>query len=263
MDRTFCSRTIKRQAQKRTNEIMNYLFEDSNADLVNADKSSSSHSLDQIATDELVHVPQNEHLSFHEIQLLSGESEGEGCVNFDSSDICMTDVSESQENHDLNHKLKEWAVSSNIPHCHINSLLTILNHHHPNLPKDSRTLLATPVACDVKEIAGGSYFHFGVFENVKERIESNPDLLSFENLSLQINIDGLPLFKSSSVQFWPILGLVLQEKVKNPFVIGLFVGHTKPNDVNAFLKYFIDDMKAIKNEGFIQVRSKKNTHCYR
>lgn len=46
-------------------------------------------------------------------------------------------------------------------------------------------------------------------------------------LKLQLKIDGLPLFKSSSVQFWPILRL-LKGVVRNPVVIALFCGNSKP-----------------------------------
>jgi hypothetical protein len=45
---------------------------------------------------------------------------------------------------------------------------------------------------------------------------------------MQINIDGLPFFKSSALQMWPILGLQKQPIVAGPFVIGLFAAPTKP-----------------------------------
>ena len=45
---------------------------------------------------------------------------------------------------------------------------------------------------------------------------------------MQINIDGLPLFKSSNAQFWPILCLVKQPAVKDSVVVCLFSGQSKP-----------------------------------
>ncbi|KAJ7996429.1 hypothetical protein DPEC_G00236980, partial [Dallia pectoralis] len=47
-------------------------------------------------------------------------------------------------------------------------------------------------------------------------------------LKLQINVDGLPLFRSSSTQFWPILGFVQNLPNHKPFVIALFAGNGKP-----------------------------------
>jgi len=42
-------------------------------------------------------------------------------------------------------------------------------------------------------------------------------------LKLQFNVDGLPLFKSSATEFWPILCLV-QNSDTHPFVVRLYCG---------------------------------------
>lgn len=52
-----------------------------------------------------------------------------------------------------------------------------------------------------------------------------------ENHVLNFNIDGLPLFKSSNVQIWPILCSV--ERFQ-PFVVAVFCGNEKPNSVRDF-----------------------------
>ncbi len=59
---------------------------------------------------------------------------------------------------------------------------------------------------------------------------------------LQVNIDGLPLFHSSCKQFWPILGRVCSPVESDPFVIGLFCGEKKPENLGAFLQDFVSDM---------------------
>jgi hypothetical protein len=66
---------------------------------------------------------------------------------------------------------------------------------------------------------------------------------------MQVNIDGLPLFKSSKVQFWPILGKIIQPVETRVFVIGLFSGTEKPKDVDEFLHDFVDEMKTIADSG--------------
>jgi len=57
-----------------------------------------------------------------------------------------------------------------------------------------------------------------------------------KDIALIMNIDGLPLSKSSSSQVWPILF-----KISNypggscaPFVAGIFHGDGKPPNVNLF-----------------------------
>jgi len=42
-------------------------------------------------------------------------------------------------------------------------------------------------------------------------------------LNLQFNFDGLPLFKSSSMELWPILCLITNISC-TPFVVGLYCG---------------------------------------
>ncbi len=70
-----------------------------------------------------------------------------------------------------------------------------------------------------------------------------------DQLTVQINIDELPLFKSTSESVWPILGLLQEEENPEPFVIGLWVGMSKPKDSNAFLAKFVDEMKELQNHG--------------
>ena len=67
---------------------------------------------------------------------------------------------------------------------------------------------------------------------------------------VQINIDGLPLFKSSNVQLWPILGRIDNPIQGEPFIIGLFCGRSKPVHVEEYLRDFITEMQALENDGF-------------
>ncbi|XP_065664679.1 uncharacterized protein LOC136086313 [Hydra vulgaris] len=73
---------------------------------------------------------------------------------------------------------------------------------------------------------------------------------------MQVNIDGLPLFRSSNGQLWPILGLIEYhqnniQKNKSPFIIGLFYGKSKPSNCNEFLKKFVEESKAPLLSGIV------------
>lgn len=75
-------------------------------------------------------------------------------------------------------------------------------------------------------------------------------LLVHNGLSLKINCDGIPLYWSSSAQFWPILINFQCEGLKpncSPEVVGIFYGMSKSNNVDEFLKDFIDELKLISN----------------
>lgn len=65
---------------------------------------------------------------------------------------------------------------------------------------------------------------------------------------MQINIDGLPLFKSSNVSLWPILAIIKEEN-PDPFPVGIWCGQSKPNSANDFLKKIVDEMKDISVVG--------------
>ena len=90
---------------------------------------------------------------------------------------------------------------------------------------DPRTLLNTVRKCNVKNIAGGLYYHLGIASSISEIL--SPLCLSpgdIDSVSIQITVAGLPLFKSSNTQHWPILGKLLNPQVQEPFIIGIFCG---------------------------------------
>jgi hypothetical protein len=144
------------------------------------------------------------------------------------------------ENVTVDLELAQWAVQHKIPHCAVSDLLTILRKYEPfnSLPKDSRTLLNTPKSTAVRNVTPGVYTHFG-FEEGLVRILNGLQLVPNE-LSVQINIDGLPISKSSSAQFWPILGSVAEVK-SSVFTIGLYFGDKKPEKVAEFLEEFVSE----------------------
>lgn len=95
---------------------------------------------------------------------------------------------------------------------HVNVLLKDIRKHKcfkTVFPSDVRTLLGTPKSTPLKIVPPGEYYHEGLV-NELVRVLSKYNI---ENVNLTLNIDGLPLSKSSGQQLWPIL--VLQEyKVK-------------------------------------------------
>ena len=145
-------------------------------------------------------------------------------------------------------RLREWVLDSGTPLVHTTSLLALLRPHFPLLPKDGRTLLHTIRTYTIEDIAGGKYHHFRISKGIKMKLEKYDYLNEYNELSVQINIEGLPLFKSTSDCFWPILELIRQE-LPEPFVIGLWVGTSKQTDANVYLQHFIDEMKDVMIEG--------------
>ena len=71
------------------------------------------------------------------------------------------------------------------------------------------------------------------------------------SISLQLNIDGLPVFKSSNSQFWPIMGMLDKPSIKDPFIIGLFFGSKKPSSSHEYLADFVLEMKKLETNGLV------------
>lgn len=72
-------------------------------------------------------------------------------------------------------------------------------------------------------------------------------------ISLNINIDGLPAFKSSKLQLWPILCNVYEIPELRPIVVGIYSGHNKPSDLDGYLRMFVDEMKKLLKDGILIV----------
>ena len=175
----------------------------------------------------------------------------EGQDDFENAN--SNDFVTANKTNDMRIMLQLWAVEHNITFAALRDLLQLLNNFDFHLPKDPRTLIASLKSCDekIKSLAGGSYYHFGIENGL--RIHLNNKIEDFSRLlQIQINIDGIPLFKSSSLQFWPILGRLMETKNKlEPFAIGVFEGTSKPKDPVLYLSAFEEEMKILKTKGFI------------
>lgn len=149
--------------------------------------------------------------------------------------------------------LADWIVSENIPGTSANKLLKGLKGLNKqgdtfsSLPQDARTFLKTPRNVIVDAGNGGTYYHFGFERGIISRLR----LLPTENFprvaKVFINMDGIPLCKSSQSDFWPILGLLTGEQT--PFPIGIFHGPQKPHCPNVYLRKFAEEALHLKNNG--------------
>lgn len=136
------------------------------------------------------------------IEEVSQSPESSGSSDWDEASC------NSSEETSLPQKLQHWASAFSVPLVAVTALLAILRIHYPDLPKDARTLLKTQAKIAVERVGGGEYYHIGLEKGILSRLSSIllPEYL--QTLKLQFNIDGLPIFKSSKLQFWPILGIV-------------------------------------------------------
>ncbi|XP_048107324.1 uncharacterized protein LOC125299879 [Alosa alosa] len=249
----YSDRTLKRQAKRRAFDILSEVnvnaeaesdaADDLNIPVCLAENAPSDDVWSDAASDWPMSYESESEIEFNVV-------DDNVIDEFWSYALTETDTSdeESVESAEcLGEELRGWAIDSQVPQCHLNGLLGILRKYHPYLPKDSHTLLGTPTNYEVQQIAGGTMHYFGVEKGIRHILHQIDPLP--KAIHLQVNIDGLPLFKSSNQQFWPILGLVEEDKTKQPFVIALYLGSKKPANVNLFLETFVNEYGKLKLEG--------------
>lgn len=197
----------------------------------------------------------------HKLQKSSDQS------NYSSSTLVATAPLDSHVQKPFNCEpdicsfLATWSHKHNISHSALNDLLKALKSDHPNLPSDARTLLETPHHIDIVNCAGGSYVYFGLATKLIERASKgitseNYPLMQKKNskdsnplLSITINVDGLPIHSSSTNSFWPILCVLDQSPIKQPFIVALYYGESKPNNADVYLRPFVDECLHLEQNG--------------
>lgn len=154
-----------------------------------------------------------------------------------------------EKNRNVRNEMKKWAINHNISHVALKEVLEIWNNRLPNvLPSDPRTLLNTPAVIEIYNIGSGKYWHCGLTSCLKIIFEGISTPIS---VSLNINIDGLPLFKSAKDEFWPILFNIFELPNLKPMVIGIYHGKGKPDDMPTFLELFVNELKQLIRDGLI------------
>ncbi|KAK3913057.1 Halomucin [Frankliniella fusca] len=153
--------------------------------------------------------------------VVSGDEGGSGA----SGDAGSSGHSSSSRNLNLLEELRTWALNG-VSANKVDEILSILQPHHPFLPKTYRTLVKTPPSGPI---------HW-------RRTVTRDYLETYNEVVVDINIDGVPLHNSSSAHFFDILGC-LRDK-EDPFIIAIWHGFAdKPNDLRAFLNDFVEEVQ--------------------
>lgn len=150
----------------------------------------------------------------------------------------------------LMNDLKKFAAETNQTRASMNNLLKKLSKYHPFLPNDfrtiSRNICVDSRSSDLKTVSPGHYYHFGLLNGLQEILL----LCDIENdtISISLNIDGLPLFKSSVSGFW-IISAAIDNVNHSVFLVGAYFGSKKPASSSVFLRDLIDEIKLLLFEG--------------
>ncbi|KAJ8683744.1 hypothetical protein QAD02_019536 [Eretmocerus hayati] len=109
------------------------------------------------------------------------------------------------------------------------------------------------------------FVYFGIRKALEMMVR--PSLHVIKILKLQFNVDGLPISKSSLIEFWLIMGKIFMEDILityDPFAIAAWKGKGKPKSVELFLEDFITELNIILQEGVTiqEVHFTVEVHCF-
>ena len=93
-----------------------------------------------------------------------------------------------------------------------------------------------------------SYYYFGIAETLKKY---SIFLSHTEHIKLNVFIDGVEGDNSTGLVHWPILAKILEIRVNIIFPIALHTGHSKPKNVETYLRDFTDEAIRLHTEGVL------------
>jgi hypothetical protein len=172
-------------------------------------------------------------------------------VDDDHNQFIEDYVSSNQdaEQFDFNLRMSDWFVRHKVSYkCGSDVLKIFKEGFNLNIPSDMRTVLKTPRnKIDQVVIAPGVYYHFGI-EVMLQKFNFD-FLLDEPTVLIDIGIDGVPLFKCSGKELWPIIGRFVDKKKVPPFLIGVWCGVGKPKKSNEFLTPLANEIANLKANG--------------
>ena len=162
----------------------------------------------------------------------------------------ISNIDSKSKSRSLVGDLAAYAIRWKLGRQACNDLFRVLtNHGIEGLPKDCRSAKHTLRKVDVDSMPpNGNYYHFGLANELTRNMSFFTEPNSV--VRLQFNVDGLPLYKSSPLDFWPILcRAFVGEIVTKVFPVGLFCGKSKPSSVDEYLGQFIRECNSVIENG--------------
>lgn len=202
------SPVVQSVATSRTNDVSLSCDSNANSDLnVSSVTYTKGHQMDDNLVKE---VPVDNILKFtqdspYKQTVIDSECSFQSCrINEPNSQL---------GNHEFEQKLRLLVLKHHVSQDFLNDLLKLLAKFNllSSLPKCARTLMHTPrhASSKIAPMGTGTYAHLGLANGICHSIKKFKEAKDLKKIKININIDGLPISKSSSGQFWPVLASVL------------------------------------------------------
>ncbi|PAA73317.1 hypothetical protein BOX15_Mlig024569g1 [Macrostomum lignano] len=134
-------------------------------------------------------------------------------------------------------------------------LLLRLGHDVPANFKQLKKSNMSHSTVGKEAMPGGNFAYLSISKSIPIALKLMSVKLRSETdnfLDLKVNIDGLPLWKSSKTEFWPILIQFssVGRPVSRVYPVGLYCGVGKP-PIEPFLRKLINEIKVLKSVGMM------------
>ena len=173
-------------------------------------------------------------------------------MDVENTNNCSSDSDDDSSRDDsLRKGLVNWTNKFSIKQNAVDGLLLLLKRSgHPDLPGCARTLLQTPRTISIQKKSGMEYVYFPLAAQLLKHFKRYPaeTVHEIHSLEISLNIDGLPLFKSSNTNLWPVLCAIVNVKPVMAFPVVLTCGSSKPMDLE-FLDDLIKDLDNVLKNG--------------
>ena len=149
-------------------------------------------------------------------------------------------------------KLLYYFLILNVSHRSMDYLLTILRDEGLEVPSSVYNLkksMHSRKAVILQSLkCGGQMAYLSIKDNLIHCIEQN--LICFSDvyncIKININVDGLPLFRSSPMTLWPVLFSLRSCSFNKPLPIGVYVGINKP-DFSGYIQQLCEELHAFRD----------------
>ena len=159
---------------------------------------------------------------------------------------------DKEENLTMAEELLIMMVTFCISHRLMQHILDLLIKF--NVPDVPRNVYQLKKSCRIpppafETLTKGHFSYISIKDNLRYLIEKGT-LLGKNCLNAVINIDGLPLFRSSSLCTWPILLSLPDLKLQYPLPIGFYCGFGKP-DLSIITSKLCEELSELIKNDFI------------
>lgn len=175
---------------------------------------------------------------------------------------CMDEISNFEIDHDRSNFLENLRlcfIKHQLSVRAINDILENLNKYGVSVPNTKAQLFNQKTNKSSSKpleiiIGKGKFMYLGVEYNLLKC--EHRGLKRCEKIVLDVGVDGLPLFKSSRINIWPIVGVLREFPDISPFVIGVYCGPSHPSCHDLYFGSFADECCELKSNG-IRISSER------